>query len=308
MKVLNIAADDWANLMHVHANALRSVGVDCTDIKLRPHAFSYDTESQVVTSPEMVAAIRKADIVNIYHSSRTICNLIQATGLRGKFTVWHTGSDYRREPYAFTKMFKDIGVRSFFTDQCEFLLIDQTLKYVATAIDVQKMREYQLNKPISEPYKLAHYPSKADVKGSEDIINMVSEFGKDFRFSYSDEKVSHSEQLKRMADCDVYIELFKPTLEGKPYGCFGVTAFEAAALWCVVITQNINTKAYADVYGDCPMIIANTKESFVDALEMIRSYTPEELQKHKEDTQKWIWGKHSYESTGNRIKKLLEAV
>lgn len=306
MKVLCITADDWSNLMHVHSNALRSVGVDCTDLKLRPHAFGYATESNVVSASEMMQHVRKADIVNIYHSSRTIANLFAASGYRGKIAAWHTGSDYRREPYNITKMFKDIGVKHFFTDQCEFLLIDQTLKYVATAIDIQEMRKYHAQTPITEPYRIAHYPSKADVKGSEDIIRMMSEFGKEFRFTYSDEKVSHSEQLQRMSGCDVYIELFKPMLEGKPYGCFGVTAFEAAALGKVVITQNINQKAYADVYGDCPMIIANTEADFISALEMVRSYTPDELHRHQVDTFKWMFTKHSYESTGNRIKKLLE--
>ena len=57
MKVVNICWDDYANFSHENANALRSVGIDCVDLKLIPHVFGYSTESQRpsgkrVTQPE----------------------------------------------------------------------------------------------------------------------------------------------------------------------------------------------------------------------------------------------------------------
>ena len=53
MKVLNLSYDDYANYAHESANALRSVGIDCKDLKRVKHPFSYGTESKVATSDEI---------------------------------------------------------------------------------------------------------------------------------------------------------------------------------------------------------------------------------------------------------------
>lgn len=311
MKVLLVCADDWAGLMHGHAQALRSIGVDAEDCKLKPHVFQYDSESPVIKAGEMIAKIRTADIVMIYHSSRSIVNLIKQAGVKSKFVVVHTGSDYRSNPDEIRALFKSIGVVHELTDQCEFLMIDPALSYVTAAMDVDAIRR-TVNPLGYVPERgsklvLAHFPSKSDVKGSDSILSMIEPYKEKFHFHYSDERVSHQKNLFRMFNCDVYVELFQPELNGKPYGCYGVTAFEAAAMGKVVITQNIYQQAYRDAYGvDSPFVIANDAKEFSTILSGLSTWGNLTLERHQNETLAWVRKHHSLQATGERIKKVLE--
>lgn len=304
MKILLCAADDWSNLMRGHANALRSVGIDATDLKLKPHVFGYDDASPVVKAGEMMAAMCEADIVMIYHSARSIVNLIRNSGiyLLGKVVVVHTGSDYRNNPDEVRALFQSIGVVCEFTDQCEFLMIDPALKYVAAAVPEHKK---PIPAPNEFPVKVAHYPSKSEVKGTADIIRMMEKFQDKCYFKMDTELVPHAQQLQRLQACDIYVELFKLELNGQPYGCFGVTAFEAAALGKVVVTNNIYKEAYESVYGECELVIANTEEGFNTYMADLLSMTPDQLYEKRNATLNWVIRNHSYEATGNRIKNIL---
>lgn len=313
MKVLNICADDWANFMHGHTLALRSAGVDVTEAKLRPHVFGYSTETPVIKPSEMSALIRSADIVQIFHSSKSIANLISAAGLKGKFTVWHTGSDYRSDPDGVRDRFKSLGVVKEFTDQCEFLMIDPDLTYVTAAVDVEGIRmsvnPMGLPEEYGSKFSIGHYPSKSGVKGTEKVLELIKPHVDKFFFHHSDEKVSHDRQLSRMNNCHIYVELFQNELNGKPYGCYGVTAFEAAALGKVVITQNIHKEAYFKAYGcEAEFILANTEYGFTAALNELAGYSVHKMQLRQDRVLQWVKKHHSIQATGERMKNILFAL
>ena len=104
--------------------------------------------------------------------------------------------------------------------------------------------------------------------------------------------VDYQNHKQRYRECDVYVELFNHAIDGRPYGSFGTTAAEAAAMGKVVVTQNLYADFYEREYGDCPLILARTE--------------PSEMMKLQEAHRQWAVNKHSFKATGERIKKILE--
>jgi hypothetical protein len=301
LRILNLSYDDWANFAYDNCQALRSVGLDAHSLKKVSHTFNYNEQSRVASHQEIVEEIKKADIVQLMHSDSTFLKV--CVSLNKRITVYHTGTGYRMNPEQCNNIFNDYVERSF-TDQCEFIgcgMKNET--YIATAINTDKIHPVEWQ--TEHPFTIAHYPSNADVKGSTDISRMIGDVKRPLKYLLSLQRLSHEEQLLRMSQCDIYIELFKPVLYGKPYGCFGVTAFEAAALGKIVITNNIHEEVYRSAYGDCGLCIANTEEQFVETLKEILSLDIEKIKTLQERTRQWIVDKHSYQKTGEYLKTIL---
>lgn len=301
IKVLNIAINDWANYGFDNAMALRSVGVDALCVKVMKHQYGYNFEGLVLSDDQIRRHIADADIVQLMHSHDRF--LKYAKMLKKRIVVYHTGTNYRNDPKGINAKFNP-HVWAAFTDQTEFMGTGmKNEQYVATAINVNNFKQF--GHEVKNPFIVAHYPSKAEVKGTDKIIELMSKVKGSVNFVYSTKLVNHEEQLRRMDACDIYVELFKPELNGRPYGCYGVAAFEAAAAGKVVVTQNIRPQVYAKAYGDCPFIIANDEESFVREMEKLLNYDPLTISSIQTDTYNWVAQKHSYEATGTRLKKLL---
>lgn len=300
MKVLNLSYDDYANFAHENANALRSVGVVCKDLKRVKHSFNYGTESKVATSEEIRREIAKADIVQLFHSDSTWLETAWALGKR--VFVYHTGTGYRQASENCNKIFND-KVERCFTDQCEFIGLGMKNEtYIATAINTEKFKLGEW-KTIN-PYLIAHYPSNKAVKGTDKIVEMLQKI-EGANFTVNTDKVNHKAQIERMQGCDIYVELFAPTQRGKNYGCFGVTAFEAAALGKIVFTNNIGQKVYSDAYGDCALVIANNEVEFISKMKWVLSLNEKDVVNLQKQSREWVVKNHSYEATGNRLKTLL---
>lgn len=301
-KVVNVCLDDYANYSHDNARSLQSVGIDCQSFKVQRHPFGYTSQCKVVPRHIILQEIKKADIVQLMHTDNHY--LADCINLKKKFVVYHTGSRYRENSENFNSFF-DPHVFKTFTDQCEFLKLGaKKIEYVATAIDVNYFAPRK--RELKSPYTIGHFPSNASVKGTEAIISMLGDVRHAYRLNYSENKIKHDLQMKRMADCDIYIELFKPFLRGKEYGCFGVTAFEAAAMGKVVVTNNKNRAEYSKAYGSCALMIANTEEEFVNTVENLLLLPEKKLKELQDESRRWIIEKHSFEANGNRLKNLLE--
>lgn len=300
MKVLNCCGDDYSNFAHENAKALRSIDINCEDVKMIPHPFNYESQSVILTQAEILKKIKEFDVIQIFHSDANILELVKLIEYKKKkIIVYHTGSRYRSNPNYYNNLFNPVVDLSF-TDQCEFMELGaKNLHYIATAIDVRQFESF--GHEIKQPYKVGHFPSNADVKGTIKILEMLTKLSHEFNLNYSLEIVSHKEQHKRMNECDIYVELFKPELNGKPYGCFGVTAFEAAASGKIVVTQNINESAYKNAYGECPFIICNNEKIFIENMNYLLSISGSEISKMQTEAYNWIKAKHSYIATGNYI-------
>ena len=98
-RVLNLASNDYANMSHNNAKALRSIGVDCFDYVLNPHPFGYESQSEIVRRQEIISMVNKFDIIQIFHSCSMILNLVNMGKFKGKLVVYHSGSRYRARIY-----------------------------------------------------------------------------------------------------------------------------------------------------------------------------------------------------------------
>lgn len=295
--ILNVSENDYANFAHNFSNALKAAGVCSFDICLASHPFRYVTQSKLVTRFDMVNYIKSADMVIVHHSHPQLFELAK-NNCKGKVIVTHTGTRYREGHQALDVLFKDTLA---LTDQTEFFSINPNLKYIVSPVDFELAPLYE-----DGLVKIGHYPSNPDVKGTSKIIEMMSDFKEKVDFRFSLKRVDHYFQLERMAKCDVYIELFKPELNGRPYGCFGVTALEAAAMGKIVITNNLHQNVYRDAYGKCPMTIANTEWAFKNIISTLTTLSRQLIRMTQRETYEIMRENHSFEATGKRILKLIE--
>lgn len=291
MRVLNLSSNDYANMSHENANALRSVGVHCEDYCLYTHGFKYKTQSRLINVRQLLKDVNNFDCIQVFHSCPTMYQLVKH---HPRVIIYHTGTRYRDNKNKLDKLFKD---RTIVTDQCEFLLHNPKFIYLAPHTSLKPVNKEE-GKLI-----IGHYPSHPEVKGTKEIERMLLPFMDDFDIRIDTKKVSHEENLKRVSECHIYVELFKPELNGKPYGCFGVSAFEATALGSLVITNNINRSAYEDAYGHSPFLIANDERAFNNFILSLSSLEMYDIA--KETFHARFYEKHGITETGLRIKNIL---
>lgn len=310
MKVVNITYDDYANLMYDMTEAMKTAGVDVEAYKLVPHPFAYRRQCPVIHIEDLRDKCERADIIQVFHTAVNCWDIAKKYKGRKLLTAWHTGSRYRNDPTAMNDYFKEAD--KVFTDQCEFMYIgynETKWHYMATAVNTDLIFD---TKRISRtPVMVAHYPSNPVVKGTATISSIFRQADKAGRMvcTADGSKVDHAENLRRMATCHIYVELFQPLLHGNPYGCYGVTAFEAASMGKVVITQNIYPNVYEKAYGmNGEFIICNTEKDLLATLNEYAMMHVRDIAEKQHRTRRWIVETHSYKPTGERIKKLLSGV
>lgn len=304
MKVLNCTTEDYANFAHDNAKSLRSVGIDCKDYKTAAHKFNYPTQSTVIPNDQMVEMMRQADIIQIFHSNESMLQLLKNVDIsKKKIYIYYCDSNYRSNPSYYNKLFNPIVERSFIA-LCEFEgkgAKNET--YIVGASDTSRIYSESKN---TQPYTIGHFPSSKEVKGTDKILEMLGKVTSPFKLNFSTELTTYEKQLERMKDCDIYIELFKPELNGKQYGSWGMTTLEAAALGKVVVTQNLNNSLYQKTYGNCPLILCDNEQHFINNINKLLLLSNYELEQLQIDTYYWVENNHSYEATGKKLKQLLK--
>jgi len=293
MRVLNISSVDYANMSHNNAQALRSIGIDCDDWTMSVHAFQYTSQSQVVTAKHIMERFLEYDVIQLFHSCEKTYMLIMA---HPNIVVYHTGTRYRMNKRYYDNLYMG---RTIATDQCEFLLHDPTMMYVAPHTTLQPAQ-----RPYRTKLRIAHYPSNHLVKGTKTIQRLLEPFKDRFEIDINTNREPHEKNLYRIGLADIYIELFNPTQNGQPYGCFGVTAFEATAMGVMVVTNNVNRQAYENVYGAHPFLTPNDEMAFIQAIESL-AVPREQFDAKREELHAGFRDKHSIKATGERIKQII---
>jgi len=298
MKVLNLSYNDYANFNYMNCRALRSVGVECEALTMTPHVFGYSHAAKLATRNEIRIAACGADVIQIFHTSDFLLNLVD--DLRKRIFVYHTGTIYRQKPDKYNSIFNPVVERTFIDSPEFFHLGAKNVTYIATAIDTNEIRL----RPSGNDWPIfAHYPSLPDTKGTMKIMELMGKVD-GVNFLVDTSKVNHDQNLERMARCDVYVELFSPLQNGQPYGSFGVTAFEAAAMGKSVITNSLFHDVYRNTYGiDGWLNICNTEREFVEMVRRIHTngIAPE----RPAIIRKWIEDYHSLKATGEYLLKFL---
>lgn len=295
MRVINITWDDYANYGYHNAMAMRSVGIDAEAFCLKRHGFGYDKHATNVTMEQIVEECNKADVIQVMHSCDTMYNAVK--NLDKKIIVWHTGTRYRTQPDHYNKMWNPIVYKSVLA-LGEFMNSGaKNPVYFGITVDVDSITpDYKLNTPLV----VAHYPSNPLVKGTS-IINTLTR-GMNYRTGGI---VPHPQNVERMQKTDIYIEMMALKQGGYPYGSFGTTAVEAAAMGKIVLTNNLWEQTYKKVYGACGLVISNNPKDMLNELKTLLSSTDKEIIKLKKRSRRWA-EKHGYKKQGKRMLKLLK--
>lgn len=296
--VLFLSYHDYSNLCQNFARSLQSVGIRSEALCLVPHQYKYTDQGRLVTVNEMIDAIPQYDVIVIGHSQPFILNLCKHSGK--ELVPLHTGTIYRRDPEKMNRIFNPFCNKTL-CDSPEFMSLGANdIKYVAAAINTD---EIQAASDTNTEITFGHFPSLGGFKGTEKIKEMMATMPH-IRFTCDENIVPHQENLKRIAACSVYIEMFAPEQEGHEYGSAGSTAWEAAALGRVVITNTLHREVYERAYGHLPFMICNTEQDFKDCVQFLHR-NPDTVRKLQQQHRKWIEEKHNFEATGNYLKKIL---
>lgn len=301
MKVLNICCDDYANFQHDNAKSLRAVGVNCVDVKLRPHAFGYESQSRIVNEIELKNEIDSANLIQIFHSDSTLLKYCKGK----RIVVYHTGTRYRQAPEKFNALFNPFVERSFIA-LGEFAgLGAKNETYIVGAVEIP---DTSINN-FQGKLKFAHYPSNPLVKGTDNINRSIAKalYGNDFEYSCSVGQVPYKKQLERMNECNIYIEMYSYEQDGKPYGSWGITALEATAMGKIVITNHLTADVYKKTYGVMPQLLLIEKafNELEGLVGWLCSLNTNQLGKIAVESYEWVNKYHSYRATGEKLKQIL---
>ena len=302
--ILFASNHDYANFAHDMANAYRTVRSDVIDLVLHPHKFGYEEQSPVISKGNMERVMRKADTIHIMHSDPLILQM--ATRFKKdscRLIHWATGTRYRQSPEKINRLFNP-HVEKTIIALTEFASLGaKNPQYLVGAIDTDTLkpsRWYEGGTP-----QIYHLPSDPKTKGTPSILDVVRSLSGDFNFEYKVDPCRYDQQLALMQKCDIYLELFAPTQDGKPYGSWGITALEAAALGKVVFTQMADDSHYIDTYGFVPALICyNEIGDWKNGLNLLISDT-NLIKEHQLTTRQWVVENHSYQATGKKLQEIF---
>jgi len=199
------------------------------------HGMKYPRHGiQVESAFELLPYVRDANIIVFMHSSFVDFG----DEYRGKrLFVFHGGTMYRQNPEQLNALFNPLVEKSLIQTADLLGLGAKNEVWVLPPVDtenIQPVYEPQADKPV-----IAHYPSN-QWKGTDIILEAIDELkkeGLDFHFNYSAQIVPWEDNIKRMSQCDIYIDALCPMQGDKKYGEWGVQTLEAMALGKVVLSH-----------------------------------------------------------------------
>jgi hypothetical protein len=310
MNVLLIAHNDWANLSYVLSQCLKKVGIEATAL-VSSILYKYPEHGTYFRKIDQVRKYaKKADIIIFMHSQWVNTGVDLKTK---RVFVFHGGSAYREGYEKINKIFNPIVEKSIIQTGDLFGLGAKNEVWLLPAVDIDKLKP--VYKKQGDKLIVGHFPSGSIVKSSEGINKVIEkishELGHRFEYVFSSDKVSWSKQIKRVSECDIYVEACTPRLKSKrsskkyKYGEWGVAGIEAAALGKVVISHFLSHERYKQEYGECSIKVANSFDEIEKHLRELLMLDDNQLLQIREDTRLWVERFHSYYSVGKRLKKII---
>jgi len=288
--IIFLSENDWANMSSLLAESVRAVGHEALAITTNAHPYEYPHQAMILQSKEETAIhIGASDVVVFMHSQ-----YLESPMYGQKVFVFHGGSSYRLHSEK---------VNAFFNQ-----FVDGAIVQTADLLNLGAKNEHWLlppvdTKSINADYRyhdktFAHYPRHPAVVGTQAIDNVMDKIEGGY-YKKDETTVSWKENIKRMSECDVYIEALVPGYE------WGLTALEAASLGKIVITNSISKEMYEKEYGKLELLIANDEEELVNHVKDILTWTPKKIAKKKKATRDWVRKNHSFRAIGRRFMEIV---
>jgi len=324
MNVLMLTYNDWANTGYRFSRCLKHLGLNVTYFKGNLHKFNYPEQAAihqaiaekkplawfpvVVRVPELQYLAKKADIIHFIASTLIDTGVDLRTK---KVVVQHGGTTYRLESEAVNKLFNQFADAAIiqFPTLLGYGAKNEHLVYYPVDTDYIKPKDF--NTCGKGKLIIGHFPSDWTAKGTKIIIDVLeklkkTEYGKRFEYvglqGLHNEQIYWYENIERMRKCDVIIETIQPELRGKPFGEWGNTALEAAALGKLVITNSIRQDIYKKEYNNIPpLFIANDKEMLEQRIKEICDMPDAEIKERKMLHRDWAERYHSIPATSGRL-------
>lgn len=303
--VLMISRTDWANMGAILSKSLRSIGVESRSICFKPHELAYDECSEIVNKKQAIKLFRRYDVIQFMHS--VFVDLDCALGNKNIF-VFHGGSGYRKYHRELLKFWKGAAKAHIIQTADLLHLGARPEEWLLPPVDTVRIQPCYAN---NKKRVLMHCPSMPRVKGTEDFHKVIekleqSEIGKDFEYRYG-ETTSWGNNIERISDCDIYFDACQLEIEGRPYGFWGMSALEAAALGKVVITHfNHNQEEYCKQYGKHNLKIANSMAQVEEQLIKHITMDEEDFREEQRKTRRWVERNHSMKAIGARLLAIYE--
>lgn len=297
MRIGLLCSQDWANFSYNIYKSLQAINIDVIGYKLGRHIFGYEEQLPVITPNNIKETYKDCDVVLMVHSDWEFIQYLPEKSIKINFA---TGTKYRQS-YEFinSKFSAPISIIAL----PEFQTLAPNPKYLVGAVE----SDWAVKDVVGRRIRVGHFPSNPDVKGTEDIVRIIKSM--DCEFVYSTDRCSHIENLKRIYDCDIYVEMLASTQGGKPYGSFGITGLEAAAMGKIVITQAINDNGlYNDAYGVNMLNFVKDELGLKKTLSSLLQYKGDYLIGQMESTKQWMEKNHSYKATGTKLMSYINGL
>lgn len=307
------AINDWANLGYYYSQAMRAVGVDSISISLRPHPFRYYKQSLLMGDREYLqAVISNTDTLVVMHSQGEVTQLPDIEYPDSiRFVVHHGGSVYRDHHKELNKRFNRFVETSIIQTGDLLGLGAKNEVWVPPTVDAKMLEKFggPIHFEATPPYRIAHFPRGADIKGTQqigEVMDLLAQHG-GFFYIVDPNEVRWEENIQRMSDCDVYINAISTDIKGKPYGGgIEVTDIEAAGMGKIVITHFTKKEKFEELFGECPFLVANNANQLRKAVVSLLEMTPDEISALKQETYEWFVSTVSYEPIGELLMEALQ--
>jgi hypothetical protein len=301
MRVVFLSKNDWANMSYEYSKALNQIGVNTWSFKTGKNHPNYKVGvPKFKKTKEILKLIIKANVVVFNHSEFIDTGIDLSNKL---VCVMHTGSNYRQNSKKLNKLFNEI-VDVTFSGGDVLNMGAKNEYWLQPAIDTNKL-EPNYKKDFNKPIIIAHYPSGN--KCSDSIQKAINNLkSKNFIFKYDPTRVSWEENLKRVSECDIYIEALCSHQNEIPLYIYGISAIESSALGKITCARFPVINEYEKIFGKCGIFATNTINELTNTLDKILSLSKEDFLNLQKQSRLWAERTSSYNAIGLFLKNIFE--